>query len=66
MKEMKKFDVLEMKMVIDIKKKPYRWAYIFSWWIRGNLPLITNTIWFWNEKDINHILNEWYKEIWYF
>jgi len=33
-----------MKMITDIKKKPYCWTYIFPWWIGGNLSLMTNTI----------------------
>jgi len=61
---MEKFDVLKMKMVIDSKKKPHWWAYIFPWWIGGNLPLMTNTIRFWNERDVNHILNERDKKVW--
>jgi len=33
MNDIKKFNVFKMKMVIDSKKKPYRWVYIFTWWI---------------------------------
>jgi len=60
---MKKFDVLEMKMVTDTKKKPDRWTCIFPWWIDDNLPFVTNTIWFWNEIDVNHLLNKGDKEV---
>jgi len=44
MKEIKKSDVLDMKMENDSKKKSYQWAYIFSWWMEGNLLLWQ--IWF--------------------
>ena len=63
MKEMKNFDVLETKMIIDYKKKPINKACIIQWWIESNLSLITTIIWFWNERDENHMLNEKYKEV---
>jgi len=63
MKEMKNFDVLETKMLIDCKKKLINKACIIQWWIESNLSLITTIIWFWNKRDENHMLNEKYKEV---
>lgn len=40
----------------DSKKKLYRWAYIFSWWIGNNLPIMINRFWFWYERDVDHVL----------
>jgi len=42
---MKKFEVLAMKIVIDCKEKNQNGvAYIISWWIETNLPLMTSKI----------------------
>jgi len=39
---------------------------IISWWIGGNLPIMTSRIRLWSERDGDYILNESDEEIWSF
>jgi len=41
-------------------------TYVIPWWIRGNLPQVTNKIQFWNEVNEDHMLNEGDEEVWCF
>ena len=62
-KEMKTFGILEMKIVIDCKKNQNGETYIIPSWIGSNLPLMTSSIWLWNEGDEYHMLNDTDEEV---
>lgn len=63
MKEIRKFDVLDMKMVLIVRKSTIDEAYIFPWWVEGNLPLKTGRIRLWNKWGEDNMLKEEDEEV---